>query len=158
MKPSISAKLTSLVDRLQELDRYLSDPSVVNDMDNYRKITKEHAELSPVVALFNDYQKVEADMAAAQEMAADPDMRDFADEEIKAGKLKLEALEVDLQKLLLPKDPNDDKNIFIEIRGGTGGDDAETASQATEAENETTGKQAKQFDHDSAPYFLPNGS
>jgi peptide chain release factor 1 len=124
MKPSITSKLTSLVERLAELDRYLSDPAVVNDMDNYRKITREHAELSPVVALFNEYQKVEADMAAAQEMAADPDMRDFADEEIKSGKAKLEALEVDLQRQLLPKDPNDDKNIFIEIRGGTGGDES----------------------------------
>ncbi len=128
MKPSIASKLTSLVERLAELDRYLSDPAVVNDMDNYRKITREHAELSPVVALFNEYQKVESDITAAEEMAADPEMRaqlgSFADEEIKSGKAKLEALEVDLQKQLLPKDPNDDKNIFIEIRGGTGGDES----------------------------------
>jgi peptide chain release factor 1 len=124
MKPSINQKLSSLVDRLAEVDRLLADPSVVDDMDNYRKITREHAELSPVVALFNDYQKAEADIAAAQEMANDPEMREFADEEIKAGKAKLEALEVDLQKQLLPKDPNDDKNIFLEIRGGTGGDES----------------------------------
>jgi peptide chain release factor 1 len=124
MKSSINQKLSSLVDRLAEVDRLLADPSVVDDMDNYRKITREHAELSPVVALFNDYQKTEADIAAAQEMASDPEMREFADEEIKAGKAKLEALEVDLQKQLLPKDPNDDKNIFLEIRGGTGGDES----------------------------------
>lgn len=128
MKPSIAAKLTSLVERLEEIDRFLADPGVVNDMDNYRKLTREHAELSPVVALFNTFQKTEADIAAAQEMAADPEMRaqlgDFADEEIKAGKAKLESLEVELQKELLPKDPNDDKNIFIEIRGGTGGDES----------------------------------
>ncbi|MBL8523151.1 MAG: peptide chain release factor 1 [Betaproteobacteria bacterium] len=124
MKPSINQKLSSLVDRLAEVDRLLADPGVVDDMDNYRKITREHAELSPVVALFNDYQKVEADIAAAQEMANDPDMREFADDEIKVGKAKLEALEVDLQRQLLPKDPNDDKNIFLEIRGGTGGDES----------------------------------
>ena len=124
MKPSIEKKLVSLVERLVELDRFLADPNVVNDMDSYRKITREHAELSPVVALFKDYRKSEADIAAAHEMAADPEMREFAEEEIKAGKARLESLEVDLQKQLLPKDPNDDKNIFIEIRGGTGGDES----------------------------------
>ena len=128
MKPSIAKKLTSLSERLVELDRFLSDPGVVNDMDSYRKITREHAELSPVVALFYDYQKSEADIAAAMEMAADPEMRaqlgDFADDEIKAGKARLESLEVDLQRQLLPKDQNDDKNIFIEVRGGTGGDES----------------------------------
>jgi len=124
MKPSIEKKLVSLVERLVELDRFLADPNVVNDMDSYRKITREHAELSPVVALFKDYRKSEADIAAAHEMAADPEMREFAEEEIKAGKARLESLEVDLQRQLLPKDPNDDKNIFIEIRGGTGGDES----------------------------------
>ena len=124
MKPSIEKKLVSLSERLIELDRFLADPKVVDDMDNYRKITREHSELTPVVALFKDYQKSEADITAAQEMAADPEMRDFADEEIKAGKARLESLEVDLQKQLLPKDHNDDKNIFIEVRGGTGGDES----------------------------------
>ncbi len=124
MKDSIFNKLRSLSERLVELDRLLADPAVVNDMDGYRKITKEHAEIAPVVALFGDYQKSEADIAAAQEMAADPEMRAFAEEEVKAGKARLEAFEVDLQKLLLPKDPNDDKNIFLEIRGGTGGDES----------------------------------
>jgi peptide chain release factor 1 len=69
MKPSIEKKLVSLVERLVELDRFLADPNVVNDMDSYRKITREHAELSPVVDLFKDYQKSEADIAAAQEIA-----------------------------------------------------------------------------------------
>ena len=124
MKPSIEKKLASLAERLVELDRFLADPNVVNDMDSYRKITREHAELTPVVALFKDYQMAEADIAAAMEMATDPDMREFADAEVKAGKAKLESLEADLQKQLLPKDPNDDKNIFIEVRGGTGGDES----------------------------------
>jgi peptide chain release factor 1 len=124
MKDSIAAKLESLTNRLRELDALLADPSVVNNMDSYRKITKEHAELAPVVALYAEYQGVEADIATAMEMARDPEMRDFADDEVKEGKAKLEALEVDLQKLLLPKDPNDEKNIFLEVRGGTGGDES----------------------------------
>ncbi len=124
MKPSIEKKLASLAERLVELDRFLADPNVVNDMDSYRKITREHSELTPVVELFKEYRMSEADIAAAQEMATDPDMRDFAETEIKAGKAKLDAFEVDLQKLLLPKDPNDDTNIFIEVRGGTGGDES----------------------------------
>jgi peptide chain release factor 1 len=124
MKASIQHKLQSLSDRLQELDRQLEDPNVVASMDNYRKITKEHAEISPVVALYNDYSQSEADVAAALEMAKDPEMRDFADEEIKASRTRLEEIEIALQKALLPKDPNDDKNIFIEVRGGTGGDES----------------------------------
>ena len=124
MKASIKNKLASLVERLAEFDRQLSDPTVVDNMDNYRKITMESAEIGPVVALYNEYQQTENDIAAAQEMAADPEMRDFAEDEARAGKAKLESLELDLQKLLLPKDPNDEKNTFLEIRGGTGGDES----------------------------------
>ncbi|MEO8386333.1 MAG: peptide chain release factor 1, partial [Betaproteobacteria bacterium] len=124
MKDSIRNKLASLVERVAELDRQLEDPTVVSNMDNYRKITKEHADISPVVALYNDYLQTESDMATAQEMAGDPEMRDFAEDEVRTGKSKLESLELDLQKLLLPKDPNDEKNTFLEIRGGTGGDES----------------------------------
>ncbi len=124
MKASIKTKLQSLADRLMELDRQLEDPNVVANMDNYRKITKEHAEISPVVALFHDYRKSEADVDAATEMGKDPDMRAFAEDEIKLSRARLQAIEVALQKALLPKDPNDDKNIFIEVRGGTGGDES----------------------------------
>ena len=124
MKASIKNKLASLVERLAELDRQLEDPAVVSNMDNYRKITKESAEIGPVVALYNEYQAVEKDIATAEEMAADPAMRAFAEDEIRTGKSKLDTLEVDLQKLLLPKDPNDEKNTFLEIRGGTGGDES----------------------------------
>ena len=124
MKDSIKNKLASLVERLAELDRQLEDPAVVNNMDNYRKITRESADIGPVVALYNEYQSIVKDIVAAEEMAADPEMRAFGEDEIRAGKAKLEALEVDLQKLLLPKDPNDEKNTFLEIRGGTGGDES----------------------------------
>jgi peptide chain release factor 1 len=128
LKDSIQHKLQSLAERLMELDRQLADPTVVGNLDNYRKITKEHAEISPVVALFHDYRKSQDDVAAAMEMArddkADPETRDFAEDEIKTSRARLVEIEQALQKALLPKDPNDDKNIFIEIRGGTGGDES----------------------------------
>ncbi len=124
MKDSISKKLTSLSERLVELDRLLAEPDVVSNMDNYRKITREHADISPVVALFSEYQKSEADIAAAVEMGKDPEMREFSEEEIKAGRARLEQIEIDMQKALLPKDPNDEKNIFLEVRAGTGGDES----------------------------------
>jgi peptide chain release factor 1 len=124
MKPSIAAKLASLDSRLKEIDARLSDPGVVNDLDNYRKLSQERAEIQPVVEAFGDYRKAEGDLAAADEMARDPQMRAFAEDEIRAARERLAALEADLQKMLLPRDPNDDKNLFLEIRAGTGGDES----------------------------------
>jgi peptide chain release factor 1 len=124
MKASIAAKLASLDARLQEIDARLSDPEVVDDLDNYRKLSQERAEIQPVVAAFADYRKAEGDIAAAEEMARDPDMRAFAQDEIASGRARLATLEADLQKMLLPRDPNDDKNLFLEIRAGTGGDES----------------------------------
>ncbi len=124
MKPTIQKKLATLADRLEELNHLLASPEVTADMDNYRKLSREHAELGPIVEQYLAYKQTEADIAAAQEMAADPEMREFAQEEIEAGKQKLEVAELELQKLLLPKDPNDDRNIFLEIRAGTGGDES----------------------------------
>ncbi|MBL8520569.1 MAG: peptide chain release factor 1 [Betaproteobacteria bacterium] len=124
MKPSVFSKLASLDERLHELDRLLADPGVVSDLDNYRKLTREHAELAPVVALFKEYRQSEADIAAAQELAGDPDMREFADDEIKSARQCMERLDAELQRALLPKDPNDDKNIILEVRAGTGGDES----------------------------------
>jgi peptide chain release factor 1 len=124
MKPSIEKKLAGLSDRLEELNHLLASPEATADMDNFRKLSREHAELSPIVKHYHEYKQIEDDIAAAQEMAADPDMRDFALEEIESGKQKREAAELELQKLLLPKDPNDERNIFLEIRAGTGGDES----------------------------------
>jgi peptide chain release factor 1 len=124
MKPTIQKKLAGLSHRLEELNLLLSSPDVTSNMDNYRKLSREHAELGPIVEHYLAYKQVESDIAEAQEMAADPDMRDFAEEEIKAGKEKLEAAALELQKLLLPKDPNDERGIFLEIRAGTGGDES----------------------------------
>ncbi len=124
MKKSIAAKLAQLNTRLAELDRVLSAEDATSDMDNYRKYTREHAEIAPVVELYQAYQQTERDMAAANEMAADPEMHEFAESEIRDGKARLEQIEIELQKRLLPKDPNDERNIFIEIRAGTGGDES----------------------------------
>ena len=124
MKASIARMLQSLTERLVELDQLLSDPDVTGNMDQYRKLTREHSEISPVAALYERYKKAQGDLSTAEDMAKDPEMREFADSEIKAGKARLEALEVELQTLLLPRDPNDDKDIILEIRAGTGGDES----------------------------------
>ncbi|HEX7558345.1 MAG TPA: peptide chain release factor 1, partial [Usitatibacter sp.] len=124
MKASIAAKLASLDSRLREIDSRLSDPQVVDDLDDFRKLSQERSEIEPVVALFNEHRRAEGDVAAAEDMARDPKMRAFAEDEIKAGRERLAALEADLQKLLLPRDPNDGRNLFLEIRAGTGGDES----------------------------------
>ncbi len=124
MNPSIASKLAQLSERLDEVGHLLSSEHAARDMDNFRKLSRERAELVPVVESFNAYLSCEADIAAAQGMVNDPDMREFAEEEVKAGRARLEQLEIELQKLLLPKDPNDERNVFLEIRAGTGGDEA----------------------------------
>ncbi|MCL6263445.1 peptide chain release factor 1 [Craterilacuibacter sp. RT1T] len=124
MKPSIAAKLTQLAERLEEVTHLLASEHATRDMDAFRKLTREHADLTPVVETFAAYQQCEQDMVDAGEMLSDPDMKEFAQAEIEEGKARIAALDTELQKLLLPKDPNDDKNIFLEIRAGTGGDEA----------------------------------
>jgi peptide chain release factor 1 len=124
MKQSIAAKLSQLVNRLEQVTVLLSDPSATADMDSYRRLTREHSELTPIVALYEAYRGGEADIRTAQDMARDPEMRDFAEAEIAETRARLEKLEAELQTELLPKDPNDERNIFLEIRAGTGGDEA----------------------------------
>jgi len=124
MKPSIAAKLESLARRLTEVGVLLSAEAATRDMEQYRRLAKEHAELTPVAELFGQYRQAEDDLAAAQEMLADPQMKAYGETEIKAGKERLAQLEAELQKLLLPRDPNDERNIFLEIRAGTGGDES----------------------------------
>jgi peptide chain release factor 1 len=124
MKPSISAKLTQLTLRLDEINALLSSQDVTSDMDNYRRLTREHAEISPVVDLYRAYRSAEDDLTTAQDMAQDPAMRDFAESEIRSTRDRLASLESELQKQLLPKDPNDERNIFLEIRAGTGGEES----------------------------------
>lgn len=124
LKASIVQKLAQLADRLEELNHLLSSQESTQDMDNYRKLTREHAELTPVVALYQRYRQVEEDLATAQEMLSDPDMKELAEAELKGGAERVEELEKELQIALLPKDPADERNVIIEIRAGTGGDES----------------------------------
>jgi len=126
MKESILAKLEKLQDRYEELAALMSDPGVISDQNRFREFSKEYAELEPVVKAFAAYQDAESDLAEAQLMAedSDPDMREMAREELNDAKARIEQLESELQILLLPKDPNDSRNVYLEVRAGTGGDEA----------------------------------
>lgn len=126
MKASILAKLDSLSERYEEVGALMSDPDIIGDQNKFRELSKEYAELEPVVKCYLSFQEVVSNIDEAKALAkdADPDMRAMAQDELKQGEQQLEVLELDLQKLLLPKDPNDHKNVFLEIRAGTGGDEA----------------------------------
>src|SRR5690606_506659 len=113
-----------LAHRLIEIDALLAEPEIASDMDRFRKLSRERSEIEPVVQAFNAYRATESDMQAAHEMLADPDMRDMAEEELQTGKERIEQLESELQVLLLPRDPDDDRSVFLEIRAGTGGDES----------------------------------
>jgi peptide chain release factor 1 len=110
--------------RLHELDALLSAPDVVDQMDRFRALSREHAEVSIVVEVFNRYLQRESDMTAAREMLNDPDMAEMAQEEIQSAEADIAQLDQELQQLLLPKDPDDERNAFVEIRAGTGGDES----------------------------------
>lgn len=124
MKPSILDKLQTLCDRLEEVTALLGAPDSTADINQYRKLNQEHAELTPIVEAYQQYRQAESDLRDAEEMLGDPEMKAFAEEEIDAAKNTIQKLDWTLQTLLLPKDSDDDKNIFIEIRAGTGGDEA----------------------------------
>ena len=124
MNPSIATKLAQLSERLLEVNQLLSTEEATRNMDAFRKLNRERAELEPVVELYQAYQACQADLAAAQEMLDDADMREFAEAEISLAQEKLTELARELQLLLLPKDPSDERSVFLEIRAGTGGDEA----------------------------------
>ena len=126
MKESIQNKLHTLIDRHEEVAGLLADPDIINDQNQFRELSQEYAQLEPVVNCFQEYKGARDDLAAAEEMMKDDDadVREMALEEKKEASEKVDTLEIDLQKLLLPKDPHDESNIFLEIRAGTGGDEA----------------------------------
>jgi peptide chain release factor 1 len=124
MKPSMHSKLAQLAKRMTEIDALLSREDAARDMNRFRSLGRERAEIEPVVAGFHDYNRAQADLLAAQEMLADPDMKVLAEEEIHAARGRIETLAAELQRLLLPKDPNDERNVFLEVRAGTGGDES----------------------------------
>ena len=124
MKPSMRDKLNQLIDRHLEINQLLQSPDVTDDIDNYRKLTRELSEITPVVETFQQYTQTEADIISAEEMLADPEMKAFANEEIQNGKERLEQLQVQLRTMLIPKDENDTRNVMLEIRAGTGGEES----------------------------------
>ena len=120
----MKTKLEQLAKRLDEIDLQLSSVDAARDMNRFRAYGQERAEIEPVVTRFHEYNRASADLLGAQEMLTDPDMKALAEEEVHAARARMESLEDDLQRLLLPKDPNDERNIFLEIRAGTGGDES----------------------------------
>jgi peptide chain release factor 1 len=124
MKPSLLVKLEQLKERLEEVNALLAQENATADMDQYRKLTREHAELDPVVALHAQWQQAQEDIRAAEEMMSDPEMKVFAQEELASAQSRTETLTRELQRMMLPKDPDDERNIFLEIRAGTGGDES----------------------------------
>ncbi|MEX1668512.1 peptide chain release factor 1 [Zhongshania guokunii] len=126
MKASLVSKLDNLLDRYEEIGALLSDPEIIGNQDRFRGLSQEYSEIEPVVQGYGHYRQVVQDLAEATAMLSEDDaeMREMAEDEVKAAKAKLEVLELELQTLLLPKDPNDSHNVFLEIRAGTGGDEA----------------------------------
>ena len=126
MKESIRYKLETVRDRFEEIAGLLADPDVIGDQNRFRELSMEYARVEPVVKLFAAYEKLSADIAAAEEMAGDSDgdVREMGEEELLTLNERREALTLDLQKALIPPDPYDDANVFLEIRAGTGGDEA----------------------------------
>jgi peptide chain release factor 1 len=124
MKPFLRQQLERFPVRLQELDFHLAQPEVVNDMERYRALSREHAEVSQVAGLYQRFLQGERDLESARQMLDDPEMADMAREEIAGLEQELPQLEAELQALLLPKDPDDARNTFLEIRAGTGGDES----------------------------------
>jgi peptide chain release factor 1 len=119
-------RLDQIEERYEELGRQLSDPNIVSDQANYRKVSKQHRDLEDTVEKFREYRKLKDGVSEAKAMLgeSDADMRSMAEEELATLEPKLAIVEEELKVLLLPKDPNDDKNIIIELRAGTGGDEA----------------------------------
>ncbi|MFT3953419.1 MAG: peptide chain release factor 1 [Piscinibacter sp.] len=124
MKESFRQQFERLALRLAELDATLSDPRVAADMKRFRELTREHAEAASLVERFRRYEQRERDLAAAQELLADPEMVAMAEEEINSARADMERLHGELQTALLPRDPDDTRNAFLEIRAGTGGDES----------------------------------
>ena len=126
MQQSILRKLETVCERYEEISALLSDSEIISDQNKFRDLSKEYSQLEPVVKAFSQYRAAEEGIVSAKEMLSDsdPEIKEMAAEELAGYEGDIERLEKELQILLLPKDPNDDKNIFLEIRAGTGGDEA----------------------------------
>ena len=124
MKPSIITKLESLKERYEELEALLGDASVISDQDKFRAYSKEYSQLEDVVKCFSRWNQLNSNLEEAKMLLNDPEMKEMAQMEIEESEAELTEVEQQLQILLLPKDPNDEYNCYLEIRAGTGGDEA----------------------------------
>ncbi|MES9874559.1 MAG: peptide chain release factor 1 [Candidatus Sedimenticola sp. 6PFRAG7] len=124
MKDSIRSKLDHISERFEEITALLADPDVQGDQNQFRSLSQEYAQLEPVVGCYNRYLEVENNIASAREMLSDPEMAELAKDELSEAEQQRETLEPELQLLLIPADPNDERNIFLEVRAGTGGAEA----------------------------------
>jgi len=126
VKDSIRYKLESVKDRFEEISGLLADPDVISDQNQFRDLSKEYSRVEPIVKLFGDFESIEEEIAAAKEMTddTDSDIRDMGQQELDELSVRREELLADLQKSLIPADPYDDSNVFLEVRAGTGGDEA----------------------------------
>jgi len=126
VKTSIIAKLENISERLEEISALLSEPDIMSDQNRFRSLSQEYSKLDPIVRCFNNHQKTIEDIDSAKEMMKDSDLdvREMAKDELSDGETRRQQLEQELQRLLLPTDPHDDSNIFLEVRAGTGGDEA----------------------------------
>ncbi|MCB1734113.1 MAG: peptide chain release factor 1 [Gammaproteobacteria bacterium] len=124
MKASIRGKLEALSERHAEVAVLLSEPDVIGDQNQFRTLSQEYAQLEPVAQGWARYQTAQEDIAAAREMLADPELKDLAEDELRQAEGRVEQLEKELQFLLIPADPHDQSNVYLEIRAGTGGDEA----------------------------------
>jgi len=120
----VLSKLKDIDVRFQEVQERLADPSVYGDPDLLRRLSREQKELEPIILTWRAYRKAERDLAAAKELLSDPDFKEMAQEELQTAKADMERLEGELRILLLPRDPNDERNVIMEIRGGVGGEEA----------------------------------
>ncbi len=126
MTPGVQTRLAQVSERFEELERLMVEPDVLGDSDRFRELSREYGELEPIVRVWNDYQRLDQDAGEAREMMADGDreLRAMAEEEMARIDARQQALKAELERLLLPTDPNDERNIFLEIRAGTGGQEA----------------------------------
>ncbi len=124
MKAFLRENLAKHAERLADLEHLLASPDIMADAKAFRSLSKEHAEITPIAGRWARYQQLEADMAAAQELLNEADMAEMAQEEIDSGEAEKLQIEAELQRLLLPKDPDDDRPAYVEIRAGTGGDES----------------------------------
>ncbi len=124
MNPSIRGKLERLDERFGEVTALLAEPEVQANQDRFRDLSREYAQVEPVAECFAHYRAIEAEIAAAEDLLRDPELAELARDEVAAARARRDALEPELQRLLLPPDPNDRRNVFLEVRAGTGGAEA----------------------------------